>query len=757
MAPAAAAKPAARTTANVSAAVLRVQVALLEGAASCNEPLLHAAAAVLSRSDYDDLVTERTIDDSCGHAACPNPLPANANANAAPRFHISLREHRVYDLEEARKFCSERCLVASAAFAASLPTERPFGVPPARLDALVALFEGRGDGPGLGFREGGGKKEDEGIKVEIKEKEAPGTGEVTLQEWIGPSGAIEGYVPRHHPIHQGPMPEAKQSKGSIAEQSGNKNVHSGTAAPGKHDMAVSSSSVEAEVSSEVLAKKLDVNVKAKKKESAKTPSEIFKEDEAADMLSTCITDTIAKQLEHVVLEEKNDKKKKKSTRVSPRASKSKPARKPAGSDRHGVGFSSTIIMGDNTSLPAGSDGHGVGFTSTIIMGDHASLKMDQGPMGQYNFSSSILGDNHPSSSQHSVRDSTSGYNDQLHEGFNKAVDLEKNETSDEKARAALKSSLKAAGSKNRSQSVTWADENGSILEISKAYDTHSDDKQSKADIDSSLRRESAEACAAALIEAVGDISSGTLEVEDAVSKAGIIILPDMLHQEQFENDKGNDTADKEVSEVDNDVVKWPKKTVLLDTDMFEVDDSWHDTPPEGFSLTLSAFATMWATLFGWISRSSLAYVYMLDESSVEELSISTGREYPEKRVSRDSQSSEIKRALASCISNALPVLVSNLRMRIPVSKLETTLGYLIDTMSLVEALPPLRSRQWQLMVLVLLDALSVHRLPVLTPVISDSKLVQKVLISAQVSREEYDSMVDLVLPFGRVTQTPPPS
>jgi hypothetical protein len=176
----------------------------------------------------------------------------------------------------------------------------------------------------------------------------------------------------------------------------------------------------------------------------------------------------------------------------------------------------------------------------------------------------------------------------------------------------------------------------------------------------------------------------------------------MLHQEQFANDKGNDTTEKEVSEIDNGVVKWPTKTVLLDTDMFEVDDSWHDTPPEGFSLTvsilqkkstsfvaysiillelsltcisfqLSAFATMWATLFGWISRSSLAYVYMLDESSVEELSISNGREYPEKRVSRDGQSSEIKRALASCISNALPVLVSNLKMRIPVSKLETTL------------------------------------------------------------------------------------
>ena len=293
------------------------------------------------------------------------------------------------------------------------------------------------------------------------------------------------------------MPEAKQSKSSRAEQSGDKQVDSGTAAPTKHSKAVSSSSVEAQVSSEVLAKKFDDivlrdNMKAKKKEPAKIPLEIFKQDEENDMLSSCITDSIAKQLEHVVLEEKNDKKKKKSTRVSSRASKSKPARK-----------------------PAGSDGNGVGFTSTIIMGDPAMLKMDQGPLGQYNFSSAILTDNHPSTSQYYVRDSTPGYSEQLHEEFSKAVDLEKNETSDEKARAALKSSLKATGSKNRRQSVTWADENGSILEISKAYDIRSDDKQSKEDIDSTLRRESAEACAAALIEAAGAISSGTSEVEDA--------------------------------------------------------------------------------------------------------------------------------------------------------------------------------------------------------------------------------------------------
>jgi len=71
----------------------------------------------------------------------------------------------------------------------------------------------------------------------------------------------------------------------------------------------------------------------------------------------------------------------------------------------------------------------------------------------------------------------------------------------------------------------------------------------------------------------------------SVSKAGIIILPDVLNQKEYDNAKN--TGGDDDPEIDRDVIKWPKKPVLLDTDMFEVDDSWHDTPPEGFSLTVS--------------------------------------------------------------------------------------------------------------------------------------------------------------------------
>ncbi|TVU18020.1 hypothetical protein EJB05_34087 [Eragrostis curvula] len=383
MAPSPTAASSAAAPLTVASAVFRVQTALLDGRAANNEALLHATApALLSRADYDDVVTERTISDLCGHPACPNPLPAAAAPGAAPRFHISLREHRVYDLEEARKFCSERCLVSSSAFAASLPTDRPFGVPPDRLDAVVALVEG-GGGQELGFGAAAadGKKENKGIKVEIKENEVAGPGEVTMQDWIGPSDAIEGYVPRRDRAAEGPKPEVKQNKVAGSEQLRNMTPDSKNTGPGEDGMSILSSSTGTHVSAEVIAKRMGDMVLSEKtitqkKKATETQLKMFKE-EKGDMLSSCISDSIAKQLENVVLEEKKSSKKKKASKASSKAQKSKPTAKPAASDRHEVNFTSTIFIGDSLT------------------------NMDQGTMG-------------PSSSQYAAEDSTQAHAEQLH-------------------------------------------------------------------------------------------------------------------------------------------------------------------------------------------------------------------------------------------------------------------------------------------------------------------------------------------------------
>lgn len=69
-----------------------------------------------------------TIANSYDNPTCDNPL-ASPTAATRPRFQIATSEHRIYDLEEAHKFCSDCCLDAFMALAAALPRDRPYEVP----------------------------------------------------------------------------------------------------------------------------------------------------------------------------------------------------------------------------------------------------------------------------------------------------------------------------------------------------------------------------------------------------------------------------------------------------------------------------------------------------------------------------------------------------------------------------------------------------------------------------------------------------
>lgn len=95
--------------------------------------------------------------------------------------------------------------------------------------------------------------------------------------------------------------------------------------------------------------------------------------------------------------------------------------------------------------------------------------------------------------------------------------------------------------------------------------------------------------------------------------------------------------------------------------------------PHAFFFTffqLSPFATMWNAFFSWITSSSLAYIYGRDVSFHEEFLTVNGREYPCKIVLTDGRSSEIKQTLASCLARALPAVVAELRLPVPISTLE---------------------------------------------------------------------------------------
>jgi hypothetical protein len=82
---------------------------------------------------------------------------------------------------------------------------------------------------------------------------------------------------------------------------------------------------------------------------------------------------------------------------------------------------------------------------------------------------------------------------------------------------------------------------------------------------------------------------------------------------------------------------------------------------------------MWNAFFLWITSSSLAYIYGRGVSFYEEFPSVNGREYPSKIVLTDGRSSEIKQTLARCLARALPAVVAELRLPIPISTLEQTM------------------------------------------------------------------------------------
>lgn len=79
---------------------------------------------------------------------------------------------------------------------------------------------------------------------------------------------------------------------------------------------------------------------------------------------------------------------------------------------------------------------------------------------------------------------------------------------------------------------------------------------------------------------------------------------------------------------------------------------------------------MWDALFGWVSSSSLAYIYGKDESAHEEFLSVNGKEYPRRIVLGEGLSSEIKETVAGCLARAVPRVATDLKLPIPISELE---------------------------------------------------------------------------------------
>ena len=81
--------------------------------------ILLQSASVLNQGFYQDCVEERSLTGVCGYPICDNVKPSFEKKG---KFHISLKDKKVYDLAERKLFCSNQCFKASSFLKEQLET-----------------------------------------------------------------------------------------------------------------------------------------------------------------------------------------------------------------------------------------------------------------------------------------------------------------------------------------------------------------------------------------------------------------------------------------------------------------------------------------------------------------------------------------------------------------------------------------------------------------------------------------------------------
>lgn len=649
---------------SVKDAVYKIQTTLLDGVK--REAQLHAAANLLSKSDYEDVVTERTIANLCGYPLCNNKLPASEEQRKRKgRYRISLKDHKVYDLQETWLYCSTPCLIDSRTFSDCLlpPDRNADGALECNSDKILHILEA--------------------------------VGSLSLDD------------PKTENVPEPPknVPETSKNKNVLEElKEGRKNENNKN-------------------SEEKFSSKLQIY--EQENDSVEKIGAAF--DSASAGPSDAIEGYVPQgEQRRLHLQPPADKSISKSPKKKgPKKSKNSPKR---GVPRNESDFTSTIIIGEPCADVASN-----GATNSIAIREEIPNQKDK--------KSEIK------------------------------LDLQ-NEYKPEVIK--LRSSLKTQGVKQLKRSVTWADEkeleqsdhiealekrnwdnsNKSSIVASPSLESTSQSDKDAESLESvraelneenvkAFRLESAEAFAKALTEAANAVASGEVDANEAVSKVGICIVPGTYDQEP-------ETVQNDVEKLDSTQPIWASLPPAVDEEAYDARDCWYEDPPEGFSLELSPFATMWMALDQWITCSSVAHLYGRDDSDADDFSTVNGREYPRKIVSGGGLSTEIERTVATCISRALPRVVQSLRLPTPVSSLEQAMGRFLNTMTFIDAVPPFRTNQWHVIIVLFLDALSVHHIPSLgSQIMNKRPLIHKVLEAAEMTYEEYKTMKELLIPLGR--------
>ncbi|CAI5501928.1 unnamed protein product [Closterium sp. Naga37s-1] len=213
---------------------------------------------------------------------------------------------------------------------------------------------------------------------------------------------------------------------------------------------------------------------------------------------------------------------------------------------------------------------------------------------------------------------------------------------------------------------------------------------------------------------------------------------------------------------------------------------WFEPPPPGFKMQLPFHCTLLMALQEWVTADSLRLIYPPPPpppppsqqpqtpaqapqsaqppqqpsqppcviSSVE----ANGWEYPALlgSVPDAARAAEIRRTLGEGLGRETAGVVEGLGLLLPLSTVEHTLTRLLATFAFRSPLASLRRPHWQLLLLLLLEALSVNCLPpaAASALNTHRHQVYKVAAAAGVDRDNYLLLRQMLLPRGPSVSNP---
>ncbi|CAL8463766.1 g3300 [Coccomyxa elongata] len=165
---------------------------------------------------------------------------------------------------------------------------------------------------------------------------------------------------------------------------------------------------------------------------------------------------------------------------------------------------------------------------------------------------------------------------------------------------------------------------------------------------------------------------------------------------------------------------------------------WLADPPEGFGRQLSQFGRLFSALDAWVTDATLRHLRATGVQPAGQAEDVPPLEFAQGRA-----------VLEVALGRALPSVLGALHVASPRSAAEVALRQLIATFYLRSAIPSLKEREWQLVTLTLLRALSIERLPALQEQFdsrSGVRAFNALLAELGCTVEEFDALLEVLLP-----------